>query len=258
VFSDLDGSLLDHDTYEWRPAKPALDALRQLGIPLILVSSKTLAELNDYRMQLELQHPIVAENGAAIDIPTGYFPDTPDILRNVITRSELQAAYARVKLANSFKCEAFYELGVAGIIRETGLMEAQALRANDRLASEPILWLDSDARAEQFEAEMNALGLRCIRGGRFLHLLGDTGKEHAVHELLQAYSRKWPGKALMSVSLGDGPNDLGMLATTDIAVVIRGRHNHAMNFESQNRILRPAQSGPAGWNEAILQLLAER
>jgi mannosyl-3-phosphoglycerate phosphatase len=147
---------------------------------------------------------------------------------------------------------------VPGIIRETGLSEAQALRANNRLASEPVLWLDSDARAEEFAARIIALGLRCIRGGRFLHVLGDTGKEEAVRELLTAYASKWPTATLQSVSLGDGPNDLGMLATTDIAVVIAGKHKHAMKLDSTNRILRPAQPGPAGWNAAILELLAEQ
>jgi len=66
VFSDLDGSLLDHDTYDWRPARPALEALGERDIPLVLVSSKTLAELEEYRGQLDLPHPVVAENGAVL------------------------------------------------------------------------------------------------------------------------------------------------------------------------------------------------
>lgn len=258
VFSDLDGSLLDHDTYDWQPAIPALDALRQRGIPLVLVSSKTLAELDDYRLQLDLQHPVVAENGAAMHIPEGYFSGDTTPLLATTTRSELQVVYENVKLEHAFTCEAFYELGVDGIIRETGLTEQQAMRANDRKASEPILWLDSEARALQFEQAMNARGLRCIKGGRFLHLMGDTGKEEAVRQLLHAYSAKWPGSQLTSVSLGDGPNDLGMLASTDIAVIIPGKHNHPMTLKSQNSILEPASPGPAGWNEAILTILADQ
>ena len=138
------------------------------------------------------------------------------------------------------------------------MQEVQAARANDRVASEPILWLDSEAQAKEFEQAVRERGLRCIRGGRFLHLMGQTGKEDAVRELMQAYSRKWPTTELMSVSLGDGPNDLGMLATTDVAVVIPGKHKHAMNLKSANRVLRPAAEGPAGWNEAMLEILAER
>ena len=258
VFSDLDGSLLDHDTYDWRPARPALGALREMGVPLVLVSSKTLAELEDYRRQLDLQHPVVAENGAVTNIPADYFPDAMDFSEGGITRAELQAVYAEVKQAGSFNCEAFYELGVAGIIRETGLTEEQAIRANDRQGSEPVLWLDSDEQAGQFAKEIHARGLRCIAGGRFLHVMGNTSKEQAVQRLLDAYARKWPGTVLTSVSLGDGPNDLGMLASTDIAVIIKGKHEHRMSLESQNRVLRPPSPGPRGWNEAILAILAEQ
>ncbi len=31
VFSDLDGTLLDHDSYRWAPARPALDGLKARG-----------------------------------------------------------------------------------------------------------------------------------------------------------------------------------------------------------------------------------
>jgi predicted mannosyl-3-phosphoglycerate phosphatase (HAD superfamily) len=40
VFTDLDGSLLDGTTYSYEAATPALAALREQGIPLILVSVK--------------------------------------------------------------------------------------------------------------------------------------------------------------------------------------------------------------------------
>jgi mannosyl-3-phosphoglycerate phosphatase len=257
VFSDLDGSLLDHDTYDWQPARPALEALKHRDIPLVLVSSKTLAELEEYSQQLDLQCPVVAENGAVTHFPADYFPATTTLSTATSTRAQLQSLYEEVKLASSFKCKAFYELGVSGIVRETGLTERQAARANEREASEPILWLDSDDRAVQFEKEMMARGLRCIMGGRFLHLMGATDKGAAVRLLMNAYSSKWPDKILMSVSLGDGPNDLSMLASTDIAVVIPGKHKHRMTLSTRNRVLKPPSPGPVGWNEAVLQILAK-
>jgi len=258
VFSDLDGSLLDHDTYDWAPAQPALALLDEQSIPLVLVSSKTLAELEEIREQLELGHPVVVENGAVVDIPSGYFSADVKPPASAVTRAELQSVYRDVKRQHGFRCEAFYELGVSGIARETGLPERQAGLANERQATEPVLWHDDDESAQRFQQEMTSRGLRCVRGGRFLHLMGDTGKAEAVSQLLDAYSGMWPGKTMTSVSLGDAPNDLGMLSVTDIAVVIPGKHRYPMNVGANTRVLRPSMAGPVGWNAAMMSLLKER
>ena len=199
----------------------------------------------------------MAENGAVIDVPAGYFPGPDTFLGSDVSRADLQAIYKELKQAGGYDCEAFFELGVDGIVRETGLTRAQAAAANDRKASEPIRWRDNKARAVEFEQAALARGLHCTMGGRFLHLMGNTGKDKAVAKLLDAYARTWPDVRLTSVSLGDGPNDLGMLASTDIAVVIPGKHEHPMTLTSQNRVLKPGSPGPAGWNEAMMAILAE-
>lgn len=221
------------------------------------MSSKTLAELDDYRQAMRLEHPVVAENGARTWVPGGYFDESVGAEIDAVTRADLQAVYTSLKTAGSYNCQAFFELGIEGISRETGLSKAQARRANERAASEPILWLDADARAVEFIDAVNQQGLRCVRGGRFLHLMANTGKEDAVRNLTAAYERQWNVAQVVTVSLGDGPNDLGMLAATDIGVIIPGRHRHSMDLTSDNRILRPVQAGPTGWNEAMLQILAE-
>ena len=52
LFTDLDGSLLDNDTYSFDEARPALEALRLENIPVILVSGKTRAEIEPLRERL--------------------------------------------------------------------------------------------------------------------------------------------------------------------------------------------------------------
>jgi mannosyl-3-phosphoglycerate phosphatase len=39
VFKDLDGTLLDRETYSFQAAKPALERLRQLDVPLVFVGA---------------------------------------------------------------------------------------------------------------------------------------------------------------------------------------------------------------------------
>lgn len=69
VFTDLDGTLLDHHTYSWQPAAPTVERLKRLGVPLVLASSKTRAEMVALRHELGIADPFVVENGAAIYVP---------------------------------------------------------------------------------------------------------------------------------------------------------------------------------------------
>ena len=62
VFTDLDGSFLDHSTYDYTPALPAVTRLAALGIPIIPVTSKTLAEIEALDLPFG-DGPKVAENG---------------------------------------------------------------------------------------------------------------------------------------------------------------------------------------------------
>jgi mannosyl-3-phosphoglycerate phosphatase len=78
IFTDLDGTLLDHDTYDFSPALPALAALRAAQVPLILCSSKTFAEMKYWGEVLDLHHPFISENGGALVVPKNYFIQLPE------------------------------------------------------------------------------------------------------------------------------------------------------------------------------------
>ena len=70
VFTDLDGCLLDHDSYSFAPAAEALAVLAAQGIPLVLCSSKTRAEIEMLQQDLGVAHPFVSENGGALFLPS--------------------------------------------------------------------------------------------------------------------------------------------------------------------------------------------
>ena len=77
VYSDLDGCLLDRETYAFAAARPALELLKRRRIPLVLCSSKTQAEVEFYRTALGLADPFVVENGGAVLIPLRPLPAGP-------------------------------------------------------------------------------------------------------------------------------------------------------------------------------------
>ena len=74
VITDLDGTLLDQQTYSYEPSLAAIERLRGQKFPLVLCSSKTAAEILALQRQLQLKEPFICESGGAIFLPRGYFP----------------------------------------------------------------------------------------------------------------------------------------------------------------------------------------
>ncbi|MDR4497688.1 MAG: HAD-IIB family hydrolase [Candidatus Scalindua sp.] len=72
LFTDLDGTLLDHYTYSYHHADEALALVRKLEVSLVLCSSKTKEEIEIYRKRLSNNEPFISENGGAIYVPKQY------------------------------------------------------------------------------------------------------------------------------------------------------------------------------------------
>ena len=66
VYTDLDGTLLDHYTYAFDKALETIKALKAQGIPIVPCTSKTRTETVSLMQALELDNPMIIENGAAI------------------------------------------------------------------------------------------------------------------------------------------------------------------------------------------------
>ncbi len=56
VFTDLDGTLLNHDDYGYNDALPAIRRLRSMSVPIIFTSSKTLDELQQQDFVSAVSH----------------------------------------------------------------------------------------------------------------------------------------------------------------------------------------------------------
>jgi mannosyl-3-phosphoglycerate phosphatase len=148
-------------------------------------------------------------------------------------------------------------MGVEELAGLTGLDNDAAELARSRYATEPLIWNggEGDRQLEEFRTELSARGLRLVRGGRFWHVMGNVDKADAVRFLLEKYRARHPDTSLISVALGDSPNDEEMLATADIAVVIPNPLVEAIRLPTHVRVIRPDAPGPTGWNQAVMALL---
>ena len=104
VVTDLDGTLLDHHSYSFRPAMPALACLRSLGIPCILNSSKTFDEMLELREKLNNTSPFVCENGGAVFIPSCLFQPISQVVMSVLQFGlQFQSGFPPKKRCGQFR-----------------------------------------------------------------------------------------------------------------------------------------------------------
>lgn len=255
VFTDLDGTLLDHDDYSFAKAKPALAELDRLGIPLVLATSKTRLEVRELRKKLGNRQPSIVENGGALVLPQ---PDGDDDEEQVIVMG-IPYAIIREKLdrwreAHGRCFEGFGDWNAQGVVQHTGLPLEDAERALDREGSEPIIWLGDDTLLASFRRDLEGEGLRLLQGGRFLHVMGDTDKGKACRRLLDQEGWNGEGRSFV-VALGDSANDRQMLEMADVGVVVRRSDGSHLEIAGNDRTLQTTEMGPAGWNRAVLDLL---
>ncbi|WP_373002334.1 HAD-IIB family hydrolase [Marinobacter sp.] len=265
IFSDLDGTLLDHDDYRWQAAGPALARLRAANIPLILNSSKTMPEIRALRDELGNTDPFIVENGAAVVIPPGTFGNSDEEVVNFgATRDRvLEVLGAQRRKGARFK--GFADMSADELAAETGLDPAAAGRAKERLGTEPLIWQGTDDALAQFEAALGAEQLRLVPGGRFLHAMGIFDKADGARFLLSKYKEhytkqnreQYGDEPVLAIALGDSPNDQQMLESADIPVVIRGVKSEEVQLPSAKHAMRSLKPGPEGWNECVLNLLFE-
>jgi mannosyl-3-phosphoglycerate phosphatase len=260
IYSDLDGTLLHPQTYSFEAAGPALSLLRRQDAPLVFCTSKTRAEVEFWRERLENRHPFIVENGGAVYIPRGYFPFEVDraVRRGGYDVIEFGTPYLHLLLdlreaARETGCEVlgFHQMSLADVCLRTSLPVRQAELAKQREYDEPFEILGSFAHS--LLAEIENRGRRWTRGDRFYHITGRNDKAVAVNCLSKLYRRAF--ESVHTVGVGDGHNDAEFLRSVDTPVIIRSRFAVALKLAVPHAGVTSA-TGPHGWNEALMPLLA--
>lgn len=274
-FSDLDGTLLNHDDYRYDGAIPTIKKLQSLGIPVIPTTSKTKAEVIDLRAALGLKDPFIVENGSGIFLE----PNDPrfdfsslaiaeslslteiDSLQTVTLGVSYDQARTGLQVLSEKIGETlrgFGDLSEAELQALTDLPPEELRRACDRQFSEPFL--KPDFSVTDLTAIATDLGWQILVGNRFCHLLGKgAGKGRAVQLVTQAWQRAHGIEApLKTIGLGDSPNDLSMLQAVDIPIVIpgiKGPHPGLMPHIEKNGWQVAPQTGSQGWATMVEQTI---
>jgi mannosyl-3-phosphoglycerate phosphatase family protein len=262
VITDLDGTLLDQKTYSYELSLPAVRRLQAAGVPIILCSTKTSAEMLPLWRELGLKDPFICESGGAIHFPNDYLKSpTRDlktagrfqILELGTDIRRLRAALAEAARQCELELRSFGRMKADEIAALTGLAPEEAGRAGQRQYDEPFQVQSGDV--EKLSALLRAQGLTVTRGDRFYHLTGGHSKRDAVVRLLDLHRHQYGDT--VAVGLGNSANDWPMLSAVEWPVLVKnpdGRWDTVV-LERIPDIERTEGVGPQGWREAIDRLL---
>lgn len=268
VFTDIDGTLIDAFTREYGRSTELVKRLSESSIPVVLCSSKTWSEQNAIRNDLDLERePFIIENGGAIVIPDGYF-DAGDLDRYgarpvnghwVIElgkpSSQIRNALQEIRKTTGIYFKGVSDVSIDELAKIVGMTHAEAERMSRRQYGETILQIDKEEKARFEQVLREGPALQVIHGGRYFDVTAGNDKGKAVQILKDLYRKKLAGR-LIFIGIGDSSNDIPMLKSTDVAMLVQKYDGTWADVDIPN-VVRLEGIGPAGWERAFAKIMKE-
>ena len=253
VFSDVDHALQYPGTQSWIHAAKALKRLEGAGVPLILCSRQTRAEIERIQQELGIHHPFVCESGGAAFVPSGYFEFQVQSARDVAGYQAVEFGRPYADVVRTLRHTAdrlridivvFSDMSVEDVARECDPSLLQARLAKLREYSERFLVLDSvEKTRKRLFGALKSEGLHCIPLARYDQVGGTPDNSVGVNLLRTLYERaRGP---VTAVGLADAAADDTFLDVADRRVMVADDN--------------PVQGGidVAGWAEAVVDIVED-
>lgn len=262
VFTDPDGTLLEHRTHPCAPDCEALRFLAEHDIPIVLCSSRTRAEIELIQQEFHFRHPFISENGGAVYVPRGYFsPSDPaemsgyDVIAFGWPHEQVVEALRRTTETLGIEVRGFNGMSVQEVADECGLSLAEARLAQLREYGEPFRILaPNPAVHSRLLTALRRAGLRCVNGGRFHHVSSGADMRRSVRTLTSLYRRQ--AGDVLTVGVSAAHTDPSLLREVDIPIVVLHPEVDAVRVLRKVPTARvTSTAGSLGWDEAILSVV---
>ncbi len=258
IYTDLDGTLLDHNTYSYEKALDALNILKKKKVPLIFCTSKTRAEIEKYRKELDIKDPFVSENGGAIFIPKKYFGFKFPFSRQIPDYYVIEIGTPIKRILNAIENikKRGHDITTFSDMSATVLSKDCCLKLNDAKNAKMREYDEAfKINIKKDEPKIRELikkqGYNFTKGGRYCHIMGGNDKGKAVKILTNLFKRRY--SQTNTIGLGDGQNDIPMLKEVNVPVIVKNSAHSGLKVDFDT--IRTKKEGHEGWSNAVKKLV---
>ena len=217
IFTDIDGTLINNDTFFEGKNIEIAETLHEHNHILIYNSSKTFDEIVNMQKKFNTSFPFICETGGGIYYKN-LFTQASDELRegySIMYESKKIEMFKKIikeEVQKNFKndLDMFDDLCLDEKSRLSGLKDNDLHLASKRDFSILINWKSDDGRYSKFKSVLHGHGLKLIKGGRFSHICASHDNGQAVKFFLNQIKLSGMYNKILTIGIGDSTNDLEM------------------------------------------------
>ena len=250
IFTDLDGSLLNKDTFRFDEIEDYFRELISIGIKIIPNSSKTEAELSDFNNQYNLNLSFVAENGSSIHGLNLIHKNLPKRISLSRTTDQIYKVYNE-NIPSNIKQKITFILKLKSKEQKEifGLPLNKMKLAIKRNHSIPIQFNGTESEKNEFINIINDCGLTIQTGGRIMNICDNTNKSKAMLKTIDLIKEEMNDE-IITIGVGDNHNDIEMLKKSDYACLVKN-NNFDSSLVNIENLIKSSEPSPLGWADVI-------
>jgi len=257
IFSDLDGTILDKNSFKFDKIKNYIRKLISKRVILVPNSSKTEIEIKNFIEELGIDLPFICENGSAIhnlNLINKKLPKKLILSKDIKSISKLYLEKVPLKIRK--KIIDLRKINKADQIKIFGLPKNKIKHALKRSFTIPIKFTDEIKDKKKFIKIIKNSGLKIQEGGRIMNLGDNVDKSLAMQIFLKKV-KTFIKDPIKTIGIGDSHNDIGMLKNTDIPCLVYNEGFNRKNIKIKKLIVSDKPS-PQGWADVIKKAVLKK
>ena len=265
IFTDIDGTFINNDTFDEGLNTKTISELVQAQHSVVFNTSKTFEEVDYFQKKIKTSLSFICETGGGIYTAKNNLKTTKS------SRGAYQVLYESRKITeykDQIQSEInkkyrddltfFDDLSIEEQSSLSGLSGHDLELASRRDFSILIKWKSTKSKYDEFKLFLKKFKLNLITGGRFSHICSEHDKGKATKLFIDRTKNFLKKSNIVTVAIGDSKNDYEMLNTVDFPCIVKSPNNHLLqdSLNSKNITFSDHQA-PTGWIECIEKVITK-